>query len=64
MPGCRHLLTKLPLGSIRVSLGMMSRWEDAYALVNFIRDNYTDLKAEDLPPVRDQPPSHLYPGWC
>lgn len=33
---------EVPLGSVRVSLGYMSTWEDAYALVNFIQSNYKD----------------------
>lgn len=33
---------EVPLGSVRASLGYMSTWEDAYALVNFIQSNYRD----------------------
>lgn len=33
---------EVPLGSVRASLGYMSTWEDAYALVNFIESNYKD----------------------
>jgi hypothetical protein len=33
---------EVPLGSIRASLGYMSTWEDAYALAQFIADNYKD----------------------
>eukprot|EP00983_Pelagomonas_calceolata_P049341 1141470-Pelagomonas_calceolata.AAC.6 len=32
----------VPLGSVRVSLGYMSTFEDSYALVDFIRTNYFD----------------------
>jgi hypothetical protein len=30
----------LPTGSVRASLGPLSRWEDAAALVDFLRDTY------------------------
>lgn len=39
-------LFKLPLGSLRASIGYMSRFEDVHALVEFIRRNYTD-RADD-----------------
>jgi len=35
----------VPLGSIRVSLGYMSTFEDSYALVDFIRNTYCDRHA-------------------
>jgi len=35
----------VPLGSIRVSLGHMSTFEDSYALVDFVRTKYTDRQA-------------------
>lgn len=31
---------QLPTGSIRASLGSLSRFEDVYALVQFLRDTY------------------------
>ena len=34
----------VPLGSVRISLGYMSRFEDCYAMVQFIRSKYTDRK--------------------
>ena len=34
----------IPLGSVRVSLGYMSRFEDCYALVQFIRSKYINRK--------------------
>jgi hypothetical protein len=37
-----------PLGTIRVSLGYMSTFEDAEALVNFIRTEYVDRPVEDM----------------
>lgn len=33
---------EVPLGSVRVSLGYMSTWEDAHALVQFVASNYRD----------------------
>lgn len=39
-------LFKLPLGSLRASIGYMSRFEDVHALVDFIRRHYTD-RADD-----------------
>lgn len=36
---------EVPLGSVRASLGYMSTWEDAYALVRFIESNYKDRSA-------------------
>ncbi|KAF5842717.1 pyridoxal phosphate-dependent transferase [Dunaliella salina] len=35
----------VPLGSVRVSLGYMSTFEDSYALVDFIRTTYFDRQA-------------------
>lgn len=43
-------LVKLPLGSLRASFGYMSRFEDAWALLSFLRQHYTDRTADD-PPV-------------
>ncbi|GAB4818580.1 hypothetical protein N2152v2_005626 [Parachlorella kessleri] len=60
----RNKLTKLPLGSLRVSLGMMSRWEDAHALVGFIKGRYTDVEVLEEPLYDQELPSHVYPGWC
>jgi hypothetical protein len=37
-----------PLGTIRVSMGYMSTFEDAEALVNFIRSKYVDRPVEDM----------------
>jgi selenocysteine lyase/cysteine desulfurase len=33
---------QVPLGSVRVSLGYMSTFEDCYALARFIEDTYKD----------------------
>lgn len=35
--GAREVLTQVPLGSVRVSLGWASTFEDAYALVEFLK---------------------------
>jgi molybdenum cofactor sulfurtransferase len=35
----------IPLGSVRVSLGYMSRFEDCYALARFIESKYRDRTA-------------------
>lgn len=45
--GGKKRLVKLPLGSLRASLGYMSRFEDAYALVSFLRRHYTDRAVDD-----------------
>lgn len=37
-----------PLGTIRVSLGYMSTFEDAEALVNFVRTKYMDRHVEEM----------------
>ena len=71
---------KLPLGSLRASLGYMSRFEDAWALVDFLRRTYTDAADDDaaaarvavqLPPgLRAERRQRLAaaalqgPGWC
>jgi hypothetical protein len=33
---------QLPTGSVRASLGALSRWEDAAALIGFLRDTYAE----------------------
>jgi selenocysteine lyase/cysteine desulfurase len=38
-----------PLGSVRVSLGYMSRWEDVDAFARFLAATFTDKSAEDAP---------------
>lgn len=35
-------MVRLPLGSLRASLGYMSRFEDAYAMAAFVKDTFTD----------------------
>jgi selenocysteine lyase/cysteine desulfurase len=45
LPPCRphsSCHTQVPLGSVRVSLGYMSTWEDCHALVQFIAAKYSD----------------------
>lgn len=37
--------SKVPLGSVRASLGWMSTFEDCYALVEFIQRRYRDRLA-------------------
>lgn len=37
---------RLPLGSLRASLGYMSRWEDAHSLVDFINTTYRDQQVD------------------
>lgn len=49
LPGRPHArLVRLPLGSLRASLGYMARYEDAKALVDFLRAHYTDRTRDDL----------------
>lgn len=66
---------KRPLGSIRISLGQMSRFEDAYALAQHIKATYTDLEAPSDAPgpegkaqgegaAAPAPLFPLYPGGC
>ncbi len=45
-----------PLGSIRASLGMMTRFEDAHALVDFIGRTYVDSTdtGDEQPPLMQQ----------
>jgi len=39
---------KVPLGSIRVSLGYMSTFEDVYALVTWLEERYKDRTCSEL----------------
>lgn len=73
-------LVRLPLGSLRVSLGYMSRFEDVYALAAFLRRHYTDKTSDDqvMASVAAAVPATLReerqlrllwatradPGWC
>ena len=45
--GKHYQLVKLPLGSLRLSFGYMSRFEDAWALLNWLRLHYTDRTVDD-----------------
>ncbi|PRW20464.1 Molybdenum cofactor sulfurase [Chlorella sorokiniana] len=45
--GKHHQLVKLPLGSLRLSFGYMSRFEDAWALLNWLKQHYTDRTVDD-----------------
>lgn len=45
--GKHYRLVKLPLGSLRLSFGYMSRFEDAWALLNWLKQNYTDRTVDD-----------------
>ena len=46
--GSKHgRLVKLPLGSLRLSFGYMSRFEDAFALLTWLRQHYTDRTLDD-----------------
>ncbi|KAL7534933.1 hypothetical protein ACHAWF_005001 [Thalassiosira exigua] len=49
------VMVKKPLGSIRVSLGSMSRVVDVDALANFILANYKDVEADPQPDDFDAP---------
>lgn len=41
--GKTHVKTvKLPIGSVRASLGSLSTFEDVYALVKFLKETYVD----------------------
>lgn len=40
-------LVKLPLGSLRLSFGYMSRFEDAFALLTWIKRHYTDRTVDE-----------------
>ena len=39
---------QLPTGSVRVSLGYLSTFEDVYAFVQFVQDTFADEKAVRL----------------
>ena len=45
--GKHYQLVKLPLGSLRLSFGYMSRFEDAWALLNWLKQHYTDRTVDD-----------------
>ncbi len=45
--GKHFRLVKLPLGSLRLSFGYMSRFEDAWALLNWLKQHYTDRTVDD-----------------
>lgn len=46
--GSKHgRLVKLPLGSLRLSFGYMSRFEDAWALLAWLKLHYTDRTVDD-----------------
>lgn len=69
-------LVRLPLGSLRASFGYMSRFEDAHALLSFLKKHYTDRTADDPPAaaaaaaqgrgrrLRWAAPEQQGPGWC
>lgn len=79
-PDGRPRSVRLPLGSLRASLGSMSRFEDAYALATFLERHYTDASsdAEVAASVAAEVPAELRaqrmarltwahpsdPGWC
>ncbi|KAL4427707.1 hypothetical protein ABPG75_001796 [Micractinium tetrahymenae] len=49
LPGRPHTrLVKLPLGSLRASLGYMARYEDGKALVDFLRAHYRDRTRDEF----------------
>lgn len=49
LPGRPHTrLVRLPLGSLRASLGFMARYEDGKALADFLRVHYTDRMSDDV----------------
>lgn len=45
--GKQFQLVKLPLGSLRLSFGYMSRFEDAWALLDWLKLHYTDRTVDD-----------------
>ena len=45
--GKHYQLVKLPLGSLRLSFGYMSRFEDAWAILNWLKQHYTDRSVDD-----------------
>lgn len=49
-----------PLGSLRASLGYMSRRKDVHALVAFLRLTYVDRSDDHNP----EPERNYGPGWC
>lgn len=51
----RTVTRKLPLGSIRISFGHMSRFEDALAIVHFVESRYRDEPASEDPPEGSAP---------
>lgn len=53
-------LVRVPLGSVRFSLGMMSRFEDAKAAVDFLAATFTDR--EDDSSGGQPPPPFYQPG--
>lgn len=47
-PGGGTALRRLPMGALRASLGHMSRFEDAAALLAFLAEHYTDSSAAEV----------------